>query len=180
MNTQPPAPPKENALVLTEPEAELKLAVLNSNVAEMDRTDIVTRLTNMRLPQEVVTRIDELWDKTKVVGGHVIQIGKIILAEILKFAEKNPHLVLGVALGAAVGALVGMLVGIVPWIGATLAPLATALGIGIGAIAGYKLDKGEQAKNEYIAAAQEMIEIAKKFFEPFAAIFIALRNHFQE
>lgn len=159
---------------LTESEAKFKLALLNSNVAKLDRVDTITQFTNFGLPQEIITRMDELWEKTKIIGNQVIYVGKLILAEILKFIRENPHLAFGVAIGAAVGALISM----IPFFGPFLAPLATTISILIGGIAGYRLDQGEKQKDGVISITQELILMAKKFFELFGNIFNALWSEF--
>lgn len=159
---------------LTESEAKLKLSILNSNVIELDRMDAIAQLTNMGLPQEIITRIEDLWEKTKIVGGQVIHIGKVILAEIMKFVKENPHLAIGVAIGGAVGALISM----IPFIGPFLAPLAAAISMLVGGIAGYRIDQGKEAKDGVIGVTQELIMMAKKFFELFGNIFNALRSEF--
>jgi len=159
---------------ITEPEAKLQLSLLNLNVMELDRIDLITQLTNFGLPQEVITRIGELWEKVQMIGGQAIHIGKIVVAEIMKFIKENKHLAVGLALGAAVGALISM----VPFIGPLLAPLATAVSMFVGAIAGYRIDQGRKPNSGVIGVTQEQIMIAKKFFELFANIFIALKEEF--
>ena len=157
---------------ISDAEAKLKLSILNSNALDLDRVDTVVKLTNMGLPQEVITRIEDLWDKTKIVGGQVIHIGKVILAEIMEFIKENPHLAVGVALGAALGALISL----IPFIGPLLAPLVTAVSVVVGGIAGLRLDRGEEPSDDFIGVTQELILIAKKFFELFANIFNALQG----
>ncbi|MFP3978707.1 hypothetical protein [Marinobacter sp. KMM 10035] len=159
---------------LSEPEAKLKMVVLNSNAMRIDRIDTITRLTNSGLPQEIITRIDELWEKTKIIGGQIIHIGKITFVEILKFINENPHLAVGVAIGAAIGALLSM----IPFLGPILAPLAAAISILVGGISGYRLDQGKKTTDGVVGVTQEIILIAKKFFELFANIFNALRMQF--
>jgi len=159
---------------LPESEAKLKLSLLNSNVMEFDRIDAIAQLTNSGLPQEIITRIYQLWEKTKIVAGQVIHVGKIILAEVMKFIKENPHLAIGVALGAAVGALTSM----IPFIGPLLAPLATAISILLGGIAGYRVDQGKESKGVVIGITQELIMIAKKFFDLISNIFNALQGEF--
>jgi len=124
----------------------------------------------MGLPQEIITRINDLWEKTKIIGGQVVHIGKVILAEIMKFIKENPHL--------AVGAAVGALTSLIPFIGPFLAPLATAITMLIGGITGYRIDQGKDQKDGVIGVTQELIMIAKKFFELFASIFNALQHEF--
>jgi hypothetical protein len=81
---------------------------------------------------------------------------------------------MGVALGAAVGALVNL----IPFLGSLLAPLATAMGIVVGGLAGARLDRDLKVEKGSIGIAQELIILAKKFFEFLAAIFIALKADF--
>lgn len=137
---------------ISEAEAKLKLSILNSNAIELDRVDTVTKLTNMGLSQEVITRIEDLWEKTKIIGGQVIHIGKVILAEIMKFIKENP----------------------------LLAPLVTAVSVVVGGVAGLRLDRGEGPRDDFIGVTQEVILIAKKFFELFANIFNALQGEFSQ
>ena len=159
---------------LSESEAKLKMAVLNSNAMEIDRIDAITHLTNSGLPQEVITRIDELWEKTKIIGGQVIHIGKIILVEIMNFIKENSHLAVGVAIGAAVGALISM----IPFFGPILAPLVAAVSIVVGGVSGYRLDQGQNQTGGVVGVTQDLISVAKIFFELFANIFNALRTQF--
>ena len=76
----------------------------------------------------------------------------------------HPHLAVGVALGIAVGILVNS----IPFFGSFLAPLAMILGVGLGAIAGHRLDKKHKGEDVYglntIEITQEVIEICKEFF----------------
>ena len=158
----------------TEAEAKLKLGALNSGAEQIDRIDVVTRLTNAGLPQEVITRINELWETTRVISGQIFNIGKIILSEIIRFIENNSHMAVGVAIGAAVGSLTSM----IPFIGPLLTPLATAITAVVGGIAGYRLDQGREPDDGTIGVSQDLISIAKNFFELLANIFNALRAHF--
>jgi hypothetical protein len=160
---------------ITESQANLKLMVLNSNAMDMDRIDIITRLTNAGLPQEVITRIEDLWEKTKEIAGEIVNIGKIILSEILNFIEANPHMAVGMALGAALGALTAM----IPFIGPLLAPLVTVVAALFGGVVGASLDRGDgDVKSGVVGATQEAIVLAKKFFELFAKIINALTANY--
>jgi hypothetical protein len=62
----------------------------------------------------------------------------------------------------------------VPVLGSVLAPLATVLGITIGAIAGHRLDKGKEVNEGIIGVAQDFIEIAREFFKLFIDVFNAI------
>lgn len=161
---------------ISESEAKLKLSILNSNAIELDRIDTVAQLTNMGLPQEVITRIEELWEKTKIVGGQVIHIGKVILAEIMKFIKENQNLAVGMAIGAAIGALTNL----IPFIGPLLAPLVAAVSIFVGGIIGHGLDESRDPRDGFVGISQELIIFAKKFFELFADIINALQGEFAQ
>lgn len=153
---------------MTQAEAGIELAILDARAQELDQLDALTRLTNAGLPQEVVLRLQELWDRRAEIGDRVIHVGRIVAAEIFRFVEENPNLAIGLALGAAVAALLAM----IPVVGPFLMPLAIALGI----IAGHKSDEGEKAKTLIIGVPQDIIAIARKFFELLASIFNALRG----
>jgi hypothetical protein len=116
-----------------------------------------------------------LWDQTKVVGEKIIHVGRIIILEIMRFIEENPHLAIGVALGAAIGAIVSL----VPYIGPILAPLTIAIGAAFGGVLGSRLDRGQKPGHWVEEMSQEVIILAKKFFELLAAIFIALQDDFR-
>lgn len=156
-------------------EAKLELALLNANSTKMDRIDMFAELTNMGLPAELVFRLEELWQSTKVIGGKVIHIGRIILAEIIRFIKNNPKLSAGVALGAAVGSLVS----VVPLIGPLLAPLSIVTGATLGGLAGMKIDRDGLVEDGLLGVAQEYIMLADKFFELLNAIFNALTTEFK-
>lgn len=157
--------------------AQLKLGLLNAQALQMNKLDLITRFTNKNLPQEIVTRLEWLWEETKVVAGEVVQIGKIILMKIWEWVERNPNMVIGMAIGGAIGALTSL----VPFIGPFLAPIATALGIVIGGLAGTRLGKkmdGQVVGAGGMQLAEDMITMAKEFFKLLAAIFLGLKEYF--
>lgn len=166
----------ENTMTISVNEAKLELTLLNSNVLDLDRIDVFARFTNAEMPSEIVFRLGELWEQTKVVGGKIIHIGKIVINEILKFIENNPNLVLGVALGAAIGAIVSL----IPYLGPIIAPLTMLVGATLGGVVGSRLDRDKKAVHWIEDISQELILLAKKFFEFFAAIFIALKDDFSK
>jgi outer membrane lipoprotein SlyB len=170
---------KKGGFIMMVNEAKLELALLNAKTYGIDRIDMITRFTNRGLAQEVVTRMDELWDKTKVIAGETIQIGKIIIIKIWEFIEANPNMAIGIAVGAAVGALAHM----IPFIGSFLAPITMALGAVIGGVAGHRLDKmnkDQRVSYGLIGIAEDVVSIAKEFFRLFAEIFNALKEYFSD
>ena len=66
----------------------------------------------------------------------------------------------------------------IPFIGPLLAPLVTIVATVVGGVAGYRLDKGEEPRDGIIGITQELIVIAKKFFELFANILNTLQGEF--
>jgi hypothetical protein len=136
----------------------------------MTSSDLYAWLVDSGLPHEVTIRLHELASYTKKSGNKVLAVGKIILIKIIEFIKAHPNLAMGVALGAAVGLLVNS----VPVLGSVLAPLATVLGITIGAIAGHRLDKGKEVNEGIIGVAQDFIEIAREFFKLFIDVFNAI------
>jgi len=160
-------------------DAKLELALLNARAHDVDRIDMITNLTNRGLAQEVITRINSLWDEIKNVAGETIQIGKIIIIKIWDFVEANPNMAIGIAVGAAIGALTSL----IPFIGPFLAPITMALGAIIGGVAGHRLDKsnkGQTVKDGKMGIMEDIITLAKEFFKLFAEIFNALKEYFSE
>jgi len=146
------------------------MALWQVDADSMTSSDLYAWLVDSGLPHEVTIRLHELASYTKKSGSKVLAVGKIILIKIIEFIKAHPNLAMGVALGAAVGLLVNS----VPVLGSVLAPLATVLGITIGAIAGHRLDKGKEVNEGIIGVAQDIIEIAREFFKLLIDVFNAI------
>lgn len=153
-------------------DAKLELLILEGEVQTLDQIDVVTKMINKGLSQEVVTRLEELWDYTVMVGEKLVHLGKIIINKILGFIDANVHLALGVAIGAAVGSLIN----IIPVFGQLLAPLSVAVGAVIGGVAGARLDRGQEPGDGVIGITQEVLLLAGKFYEFFASIINTLAD----
>ena len=155
---------------LTTAQANLELAILNAETESISSSDFYAWLKNLGLPDEAAIRLKGIADVTSKVGNRVINVGKIILMKIIEFVKAHPNLAVGIAIGGAIGALVNM----IPWIGPLLAPIATLIGVTIGALAGHRLDKaaaGMAQNTGLIAIGQDVIEIARAFFELLFDIF---------
>ena len=157
---------------LTHAEARIELALLDGKTLSMDRTDAFVRFTNAGIPPEIIFRLEELWEATRIIGKKVIHIGRIVVLEIVRFIEENPNLAIGVALGAAVGSLTSL----VPFVGYLLAPISVAVGAFIGGMAGARLDRGQKPGDGVIGLTQEVIILANKFFSLLASIFNVLKQ----
>lgn len=153
------------------PQANVKMALWQVEADSMSSSDLYVWIASSGVPDDIAIRLHELVSYTKKVGNKVISVGKIILIKIIEFIKEHPYLSMGVALGAAVG----LLVNAIPFLGQVLAPLAAVLGITIGAIAGHRLDKRKQGKELYdvsvIGITEEIIEIAKEFFQLLIEVF---------
>lgn len=149
--------------------ALLELSIMNAETAPMDFTSIVIELANRDVPMEIVTRLEELWTKTKIIAGEVVHIGRIIVEKIITFIRENPKMALGFAIGICLGVLTSM----IPFIGPLLAPLATAIGIVWGTYVGRLMDS-ERTTNSPIAIA---IEAAERFLHLLVEVFKELKDY---
>jgi hypothetical protein len=111
-------------MTITAEIALLELTVINAEAEPLTFAEAAKELLNRGLPPELVTRLEDLWEKTKIIGGEVIAVGKLIVKKIVDFFLANPGLAISLAIGAAVGALVSSSI---PFIGAMLAPLVAIL-----------------------------------------------------
>jgi len=143
----------------------LGLTMLNSKYKNKPFNDVLVEMANSNLSMEIITRLRELWDKTKNIAGEVIHIGKIIVSKILEFVKENQNMAIGIAIGVAIGMLVNM----IPIIGSLLSPLATFIGVTAGAINGMRMDRNKKSNME------ALIESAKIFFKLLADIINSVR-----
>lgn len=157
---------------LSPAQARIELALLDGKTNSIDRTDVFVHFTNAGIPAEIIFRLEELWEATKVIGKKIVHIGRIVILEIVRFIEENPKFAIGVALGAAVGSLASL----VPFVGYLLAPISVAVSAFVGGIAGARLERGQKPGGGILGFAQEVIILADKFFSLLASIFNALKQ----
>ena len=144
------------------------LTMLNANVQDQTFDTESVKLLNLGLPPEVVTRLKEIWEKTKVIGNEVVAVGKIIVKKIVDFMLNNTGLTIGLVIGAALATLVSSAI---PFIGPMLAPLVLTL----TALYGYNLQEGGRDSLLYSA-----IKLAKAFFDLIISIFTAVASYVRE
>lgn len=165
---------------MTIPQARLELALWQAEADLFSSSDIYVRLREMGLPSEVAIRLKELLEIVKPIGDKVISVGKIIALKLIEFVEKHPNLATGVALGAAVSSLISS----IPFLGPILAPIALPLGITVGAIAGHRIDKAQGGTMNgnlgLLEIAQDVIEIARAFFQLFIDTLMAISTEFNQ
>lgn len=163
---------KAIAETLSPEQGLFELTLMNGETSDYSFDTMVVDAINRGLPPEVVTRLKELWEKTKVVAGEIIAVGKIIVQKILEFLKSNPKLTIGLAIGAAVSVLIAG----IPLIGPLLEPVATVVSTIYGGGIGACVDKGDYSGSPYAAA----IELANKFFELLRSIFTAVLQYWGE
>jgi len=148
-----------NANTIDSNKALLELTLLNAETSGSTFDEFILSGLARDIPPEILTRMKDLWDKTKQVGDEVIAVGKIIVLRIIEFLKQHPKLAASLAIGAAVYVLVNG----VPAIGHFLAPLlATLTTLGIYATS---------------TTLDETIQLAKDFFSMLVSIFNALADH---
>ena len=111
-------------------EALLELTLADAEAASAKFDDLLVEGINRGIPVEIMTRLSELWDQTRVVAGHLVNIGKVIVLRIFEFLKANPNLGVGAALGAAVGLFAASAI---PFLGVLITPLAVVIGALYGA-----------------------------------------------
>lgn len=154
---------------LTKERGMFELTLLNAEVSQAEMDDVLVYGLNRGIPPEIMTRLESLWRVTKTIAGEAVSIGKIVVLKIFEFMKANPNLAIGLALGAAVGVLVAM----IPLLGALLAPLAGAVSMIYGGIAGASQDAGEAPSDLFSGAMQ----LARKFLELFQDIILAVKDY---
>lgn len=152
--------------VITQTDALVELNLLTYEVSDEDRDAFYVKILNSNLPMEVVTRLTTLWDVTREVGGKIIQLGKLLVVEIMRFFAKYPHF----SIGLAIGAVVHTLVAAIPLVGPILAPLSLAIGGSIG----FRLDTGrptsETVEGTLINTFTDLVAMAKTFLAWFISL----------
>ncbi len=165
---------------MTLPQARLELALWQAEADMASSSDLYIRLTEIGIPSEVAIRLKELLELVKPIGEKLVSIGKIIVLKLIEFIEKHPNLATGIALGAAVSSLIAS----IPFLGPILAPIALPLGIAVGAIAGHRVDKAQGGKMNgdlgLIDIAQDVIEIARAFFQLFIDTLVTISAEFSQ
>lgn len=102
----------------------LELVLLNSRAVEATEEEFISRLRCRSIPQIVEVELRRMWDQTRVCGGELIHIGRVILEETAAFVEAHPY----EDAGAAIGAVVTAILDLVPFLEPLLCSSAITLG----------------------------------------------------
>mgnify|MGYP006981145414 CR=1 FL=1 len=159
---------------MTPTAATLEISMLHAESNVFNFSEIAADLATRKLPLEAVTRLQGLWDTSKIIAGEVITTGRIIVIKIWEFIKANPNMAIGMVIGAAIGALVGL----IPFIGAWLAPIAMAIGATVGGLTGGRMDDIASGIAVTNTMFEDLISAAKKFYALLAEIFNALKDNY--
>ena len=155
---------------LTKEQGLFELTLLNAETARDRFDDLVVEGLGMGIPAELMTRLQDLWEHTKVIAGEAVCFGKILVLRIFDFIKANRHLSIGLAIGAALAALVAC----IPFLGPMLAPLIATVSMIYGAAKGAARDSGDDSLGLY----ESVHLLAEKFFELLGVIFSSARDYF--
>ena len=132
---------------------QFELLGLQAKAVKLEELEFVTTFTNLGLPQEVITRLQGLFNEVKEIAGQTINIGKIIIMKLMEFVKTNPNMAIGLAVGLGLSILSGMLISSIPFIGQGLSliitPIVAIIVIPVGILRGHRLDKALDDK-EYV------------------------------
>ena len=120
-------------------------------------------------------KMKSLLETTKIIGGKLVYIGRIVCAKLWDFICENPNM----ALGTLIGAIFGLFLSAVPLIGGILALLSTYLGATIGSY----LDQLQKGGTEVDGTLSKVLvgttNATKEFFKLIGEILAALKNDFK-
>ncbi len=108
---------------MSAPKAHLELMLLTARARDLPRGEFNRRWSCQGLNQEFQICFDHLWAETRVCGGELIQLGRVVLEKILEFVEAHQEQGASVAIGAAVWALMEM----APSLDSLLTPIVLVL-----------------------------------------------------
>lgn len=155
--------------VLSPEQGMFELTLMNADSSSAKFDDVAIEALNRGVPAELVTRLRDIWAKSKIIAGEVVAIGKIIVLQILEFLRQNPKLTVGLAMGAALATLVSG----IPILGPLIQAEATFFFSLYGAGAGVAMANGDQSGSPLAAA----IALAEKFFELLKNILNAVSDY---
>ncbi len=108
--------------------AIINLNNLNTEAKGFEQNDFLIWLLENGVPQEIVMRLEELWNFTQKIGKKCYSIGKIIALRICAFAEKHKEFSKVIAIAVACSVIIEF----VPYLGWLLAPIVQFCALWIG------------------------------------------------
>ena len=142
---------------------QINLIELEASARQENRDEMFDSLLGCGIPPEIAARLLKLWGVVKKIGERFIHVGRIVLAELVRFLREHPCL----CIGAALGAWAGLMVSCIPVIGVHLAPITALIGAVYGAAVGHGADTGRSAEHFIVLAW----DAARIFFDLLLRIF---------
>jgi hypothetical protein len=157
------------AIVLTAPQ-KMALMTMESKAKQTTSLDLFNEFTKMNFPKELVTAFKDLSFKTFTdVTGQIINVGKILVLQIIEFINKNT----GLSIGLLIGASIIVITASIPFLG----PVLGTIGMIASTLAGHHLDKNleiDNGKSFYKSIPEDIITLSKEFFLLLGTIFKAI------
>lgn len=91
-------------------------------------------IDRLELSADAKVLLARLLSTTATIAGHVVEIGRRILAFVLETVKLFPNTTFGVVIGSTMAVLVGSMAVLGAVLGPIVGPLLVALGLGAGAI----------------------------------------------
>ncbi len=115
---------------LSDPEAHQELILMDSRVAVIIDENFFDRFRRRDLSHyDILEQFARLFNETRLCGGKIIHLGKIVSNEMLEFLESDPDVPSGLMLSTGLNTLAEM----APFLGPLLAPISSmAEGHGFG------------------------------------------------
>ncbi len=102
----------------------LELMLLNSRAVESTEDEFFSRLHRRSMPKGLENEFRRMWNETRVCGGQLIHIGRVILEELAGFVESHPYDDSGESMAAGVAAMLEQIPFLEPILGSSAKALA--------------------------------------------------------
>lgn len=102
----------------------LELMLLNSRAVESTEDEFFSRLLRRSTPKAVQTEFRRMWNETRVCGGQLIHIGRVIMEEVAGFVEAHPYEDSGASIGASVTSMLEVIPFLQPLLESSVKALA--------------------------------------------------------
>lgn len=161
---------------LTPSVALTELSLLNAEAKKQSYSDFYAEFADEGWPPEIITRMKDFWEITKVVASEVIHIGKIILTKVVEFIRANKNLAAGLVLGL----ILNYFLSGIPYLGSFLIDLVGPIIIFLGGLYGVSMDTTDSGDRKYQGMAEAAIALIRSFMKLMFDIFEAIRDYWNE
>ncbi len=147
---------------LSKAQANLQIILLDKQANLTSSEELYIRMQKLGLPKEVTSRLHSMLQTVKEIAGKAIQLGKIIVLNILEFVRANPSLLKKLGIKVLLSAAITSLLSAVPYIGPLLAPLSKFIGASIASSDASSEDGFNQVLSEDNIG---LFEVTQNFFK---------------